>query len=69
MMHKDGAVFSKCDASSTYSLDVKAVTLSPDPVVLGKDLTVTITGDVTKTEDVTYCNVSVAGTTQKIDIN
>ena len=54
---KKGAVFSKCDASSTYSIDVKAVTLNPDPVVLGKDLTVTITGDVTKTEDVTYCNV------------
>ena len=54
---KKRAVFSKCDTSSTYSIDVKAVTLNPDPVVLGKDLTVTITGDVTKTEDVTYCNV------------
>ena len=68
-MVKEGAVFSKCDASSAYSIEVKAVTLKPDPVVLGKDLTVTITGDVTKTEDVTYCNVSVAGTNQKIDIN
>lgn len=63
MMLQEKAVFSKCDASKTYSVDVKKVTLNPDPVVLGKDLTVTMEGDVTQTEDVTYCSVSVAGTT------
>lgn len=69
MMLKENAVCSKCDASKTYPLEVSKVVLNPDPVVLGKDLTVTITGDVTKAEDITYCSISVAGTTQKIDIN